>query len=57
MALRHVTLKAQLKRGTFYWVCDVEAAGEDEAVTAAENLFEAELEKAADWSFEDYQVE
>lgn len=57
MAVHHVTLKAQLKRGIFYWVCDVEASSEEEAVAAAENLFEAELENATDWSFEDYQVD
>ncbi|RMB02671.1 hypothetical protein [Eilatimonas milleporae] len=56
MALMKVTLQATLKRGTFYWVADVDADTEDEAVVAAENLFLAELETAADWSFNDYDV-
>lgn len=53
----HVTLKATLKKGVFYWVCDVEADSEEEAVIAAENLFMAELEKAGEWEFSDYDVE
>ncbi len=57
MALQKVTLQANLKRGTFYWVAEVEASSEEEAVTAAENLFQAEMEKAGEWEFNDYNVE
>ena len=53
----HVTLKAELNKGTLYWVCDVEAATEEEAITAAQHLFEAQLEAGDDWSFSDYDVE
>lgn len=57
MAHKKVTLQAELSRGTFYWVCTVEAASEEEAVVAAENLFEAEMERIEDWSFNDFNVE
>lgn len=53
----HVTLKAILGRGSFYWVCDVTAASEDEAITAAEHLFMAEVGKAADWTFDEANAE
>lgn len=54
---KHVTLKAELKHGTFYWVTDVVADNEDEAVVAAENLFLSEVETIDDWSFSDFQVD
>ena len=57
MAQHKVTLQANLKRGTFYWVANVNADTEEEAVVAAENLFLAELEKSGDWEFTDYDVE
>lgn len=57
MALQKVTLQATLKRGTFYWVAEVDASSEEEAVVAAENLFLAEMENAKDWEFTDYNVE
>lgn len=57
MAKRHVTLKAELKRGVFYWVCDVTADSDEEAIVAAENLFLAELDTAADWEFTDFEVQ
>ena len=57
MSKKTVTLKAPLKRGTFYWVADVDADSEEEAVVAAENLFLKELENAGDWEFDDYNVE
>ena len=53
----HVTLKATLTRGSFYWVCDVTADSEDEAITAAEHLFMAEVGKAADWTFDEFSAE
>ena len=52
-----VTLKAPLKRGTLYWVADVEADGEDEAIVAAEHRFEAQMEAPEEWSFDEYDVE
>lgn len=52
-----VTLKADLKRGSFYWVSDVNAGSEEEAVIAAEHLFMAEMENSADWAFSDNNVE
>ena len=53
----HVTLKADLARGTLYWVCDVEAAAEEEADTAAQHMFEAQLEADQEWAFSDFDVE
>ena len=52
-----VTLKSDLKRGSFYWVSSVNAASEEEAVIAAEHLFMAEMENAEEWSFSDSNVE
>ncbi len=52
-----VTLRAALKRGTFYWVAEVAADSEEEAVTAAEHLFMAEVESPGEWTFDDYAVE
>jgi len=57
MSRYHVTLMARLKRGTFYWTCDVTADSEEEAVVAAENLFEAEMAGARDWQFDEFQAE
>ncbi|WP_374764476.1 hypothetical protein [Yunchengibacter salinarum] len=57
MARQKVTLQAGFGRGTFYWVTEVDAESEDEAVMAAENLFMAELEKGHEWEFEDFVVE
>ncbi|MEM8799908.1 MAG: hypothetical protein AAGF15_07505 [Pseudomonadota bacterium] len=53
----HVTLKSTFKRGDFYWVCDVNADTEDEAVVAAEHLFLEVTEKQDHWEFSDFQVE
>jgi len=52
-----VTLKADLQRGSFYWVCSVTANSEEEALTAAEHLFMAEMENAQDWQFSDSNIE
>ncbi|MDA0338396.1 MAG: hypothetical protein O2910_00885 [Proteobacteria bacterium] len=51
-----ITLKASLKRGTFYWVADVKADSEEEAVVAAEHLFEAQMEEKRDWAFDDFDA-
>ena len=56
MALKNVTLKATLKKGTFYWVTQVNADSEEEAVVAAENLFLTELENSSEWEFEEFEV-
>lgn len=56
MARRKVTLKASLGRGDFYWVTDVDADTEEEAIVAAENLFLAEMERIDEWEFTDYDV-
>ena len=52
-----VTLKASLKRGEFYWVTTVNAASEDEAIVAAEHLFEAQMDANQEWAFDDFNVE
>ncbi|WP_339862189.1 hypothetical protein [Paremcibacter congregatus] len=57
MATFNVTLKADLKRGSFYWVTTVDAASEEEAIVSAEHLFLAEMENAQDWAFSDSNVE
>lgn len=54
---KKVTLKANLHRGVFYWVCSVDARSNEEAIAAAENLFLAEVEHITDWSFSDFDVE
>lgn len=56
MQRRTVTLKAHLGRGIFYWVAQVEANSEEEAVTAAEHLFSAEMETQSSWEFDEYEV-
>lgn len=57
MARKKVTLQAGLPHGTFYWVTEVEADSEEEAVVAAENLFLAEMERIDEWAFNDFNVE
>ncbi|MBL4838046.1 MAG: hypothetical protein JKY34_10755 [Kordiimonadaceae bacterium] len=57
MARQKVTLQTTLPHGTFYWVTEVEANSEEEAVVAAENLFLAEMERTTEWTFSDYNVE
>lgn len=57
MARMTVTLKAELKRGSFYWVATVDAESEEEAAVAAENLFLSEIETADGWEFSDFEVE
>jgi hypothetical protein len=57
MAKQKVTLQAALPHGTFYWVTNVDANSEEEAVVAAENLFLAEMEKIDEWEFTDYDVQ
>ncbi len=57
MATYKVTLKADLKRGAFYWVSTVNADSEEEAMIAAEHLFMAEMENAQDWNFSDSDIE
>lgn len=56
MSKMDVTLKADMDKGTFYWVTTVEAASEDEAVIAAEHLFLEEMERAGEWEFSDFEV-
>ena len=54
----HVTLKAILTRGTLYWVTDIEAADEDEALGLAEELFLDELDDPkGGWRFDETNVE
>ncbi len=57
MASYRVTLKCDVKLGTFYWVTEVEADGEDEAVNTAENRFLAQLSDTEEWDFTDYDAE
>lgn len=57
MAGYHVTLKATLSRGTFYWVTDLDAENEAEALADAEALFMAEMDSASKWAFEEGQAE
>lgn len=57
MSSYKVTLKSDLKHGTFYWVTQVNAASEDEAVTAAEHLFLEQLNGPEEWDFSDYDAE
>ena len=57
MARKKVTLQAQLPHGTFYWVSEVDADSEEEAVVAAENLFLAEMDRIEEWTFSDFNIE
>jgi hypothetical protein len=52
-----VTLRANLKRGSFYWIAVVEAASEEDAAVAAEALFEEQMDSGEEWSFEDFSAE
>lgn len=57
MSAYKITLRSDLKHGTFYWVTTVNATSEDEAVTAAEHLFIEQIERAVEWDFSDYDAE
>jgi hypothetical protein len=57
MAKFHVTLQAELTHGTLYWVADVDARDEDEAMQVAEGLFIKEMEKPEEWAFSAADVE
>ncbi len=57
MSAYKVTLKCEVKLGTFYWVTDVNADSEDEAVNAAENLFLTQINDSDEWDFTDYNAE
>ncbi len=52
-----VTLRTNLKRGSFYWVTVVEADSEEAAAQAAEHLFEEQMDSGEEWSFEDFSAE
>jgi hypothetical protein len=52
-----VTLRTNLKRGTFYWISTVEAETEEEAAEEAERLFEEQMDSGEEWSFEDFSAE
>jgi hypothetical protein len=52
-----VTLKSEVSRGTFYWVCDVHAGSEDEALVAGQHLFDAQTEASEEWAFTDFDVD
>ena len=52
-----VTLQAEMGRGTFYWVAEVDADSEDAAVMAAENMFISLIEDGAEWEFTDFATE
>ncbi len=51
-----ITLKSDLNHGTFYWVTNVNAESEDEAVTAAEHLFLEQIGARKQWDFSDYEA-
>ena len=57
MSAYKVTLKSELKHGTFYWVSTVTAASEEEAATAAEHLFLEQISKSNEWDFSGYDAE
>ena len=45
-----------MPNGTFFWVTEVEADTEEEAVVAAEELFLSEIEDCAEWHFSEFEV-
>ncbi|MHA1113147.1 MAG: hypothetical protein ACTSRY_01390 [Alphaproteobacteria bacterium] len=56
MTRYHVTLKASLAHGVFYWVCDVEAEDEEDAAAVAEALFLQEIEAPTGWAFDETEI-
>ena len=52
-----VTLRTNLRRGTFYWVATVDADNEEAAAEVAEKLFEEQMDSNEEWSFEDFSAE
>jgi hypothetical protein len=52
-----VTLRTNLKLGTFYWIATVEADSEEDAALAAEQLFEEQMDSGEEWAFEDFSAE
>lgn len=52
-----VTLRTNLKLGTFYWIATVEADSEEDAALAAEALFEQQMDSGEEWAFEDFSAE
>ena len=56
MSRQTVTLKAELPNGTLYWVTEVNAETEEEAVAAAEESFLSQIEDCADWHFSEFEV-
>lgn len=52
----HVTLKAQLGGGQFYWVADVESDTEEEAVSVAEQIFLDQIDSGENWEFTEFEV-
>lgn len=52
-----ITLRTNLRRGSFFWVAEVEAANEEAAAVAAEKLFEEQMDSGEEWSFEEYDAE
>jgi len=57
MSVYKVTLKSEVKLGSFYWVANVNAESEDEAINAAENMFLAQLSSSDEWDFTDFDAE
>lgn len=57
MSAYKITLKSELKHGTFYWVSTVNAQSEDEAVGSAEHLFMEQISSVAEWDFSDYEAQ
>lgn len=57
MAKYHVTLKATLPAGDLYWVADVSAGSEEQAMEQAEALFLKALDGSTEWSFSEADVE
>lgn len=45
-----------MPNGNLYWVTEVNAETEEEAVAAAEELFLSQIEDCADWHFSEFEV-
>jgi len=52
----HVTLKAELSRGHFYWVADVESESQEDAVSTAEREFLEQVDSGESWEFTEFEV-
>ena len=57
MSKFHVALKAVLPEGELYWVSNVNATNETDAMKKAEKLFLSQLDRPFNWQFTEADIE